>query len=47
MAEARRAMLELADEMKRGVCEHPDVETLLLTLSHDLKNVKGNISPNL
>jgi len=41
VAEARRAMLELADEMKRGVCEHPEVETLLLTLSHDLKNVKG------
>ena len=40
VAEARRAMLELADEMKRGVCEHPDVETLLLTLSRELKNVK-------
>lgn len=41
VAEARRAMLELADEMKRGVCEHPEVETLLLTLSHELKKVKG------
>ena len=41
VAEARRAMLELADEMKHHVCEHPEVETLLLTLSHDLKNVKG------
>ncbi len=41
VAEARRAMLELADEMKRGVCEHPEVETLLLTLSCDLKNAKG------
>lgn len=41
VAEARRAMLELANEMKRGVCEHPEVETLLLALSHDLKKVKG------
>ena len=40
-AEARRIMLELADEMKHGVCEHPEVETLLLTLSHDLKKAKG------
>ncbi len=41
VAEARRAMLELADEMKRGGCEHPEVETLLLALSQELKNVKG------
>ena len=41
VAEARRAMLELANEMKRGVCEHPEIETLLLALSHDLKKVKG------
>ena len=41
VAETRRAMLELANEMKRGVCEHPEVETLLLTLSRDLKNAKG------
>ena len=41
VAEARRAMLELASEMKRGVCEHPEVETLLLALSRDLKNAKG------
>ena len=41
VAEARRTMLELADEMKRGGCEHPEVETLLLALSHDLKKVKG------
>ena len=41
VAEARRVMLELTDEMKRGVCEHPEVETLLLTLFHDLKSVKG------
>ena len=41
VAEARRSMLELADEMKRDVCEHPETETLLLTLSRELKNVKG------
>ena len=41
VAEARRAMLELAGEMKRDVCEHPKAETLLLTLSRALKNVKG------
>ena len=41
VAEARRAMLELADEMKRGVCEHPEVETLLLILSNNLKSAKG------
>lgn len=41
VAEVRRAMLELANEMKLGICEHPEVETLLLALSHDLKNAKG------
>ena len=41
VAEARRTMLELADEMKQGVCEHPEVEQLMLTLSRDLKNVKS------
>ncbi|MBD5083873.1 MAG: sel1 repeat family protein [Clostridiales bacterium] len=41
VAEARRTMLELADEMKRGVCEHPEAEQLMLTLSSELKNVKG------
>jgi len=41
VAEARRAMLELADEMKRGVCEHPEAEQMLLTLSCELKNAKG------
>ena len=41
VAEARRAMLELANEMKLGICEHPEVETLLLALSHNLKNAKG------
>ena len=41
VAETRRAMLELADKMKRGICEHPEAEQMLLTLSHELKNVKG------
>ena len=39
VAEARRAMLELADEMKRGVCEHPEAEQLILVLAHELKNM--------
>lgn len=41
VAEARRTMLELADEMKRGVCEHPEAEQLMLTLARELKSVKG------
>ena len=41
VAEARRTMLELADEMKWGVCEHPEAEQMLLTLARELKNVKG------
>ena len=41
VAEARRSMLELADEMRQGVCEHPEAEQLMLTLAHELKNVKG------
>ena len=41
VAEARRTILELADEMRQGVCEHPEAERLMLTLAHELKNVKG------
>ena len=41
VAEARRAMLELADEMRRGVCEYPEAEQMLLSLSRELKNAKG------
>ncbi len=41
VAEARRAMLELADEMRWGVCEHPEAEQMLLSLSRELKNAKG------
>ena len=39
--EARRTMLELADEMTQGVCEHPEAEQLVLTLACELKKVKG------
>ena len=41
VAEAHRTVLELADEMRRGVCEHPEAEQLMLKLSSELKNVKG------
>ena len=41
VAGARRVMLELADEMKRGVCEYPEAEQMLLSLSRELKKSKG------
>ena len=41
MAETRRAMLELANEIQQGVCEHPEAEQMLLSLSRELKNAKG------
>ena len=41
VAEARRTMLELADQMKHGICEHPETEQLMLTLAQELKNMKG------
>ena len=41
VAEARRTMLELADQMKRGICEHPEAEQLMVKLSCELKNVTG------
>ena len=41
VAEAHRTMLELANEMKQGVCEHPKAEQMLLSLSRELKNAKG------
>ena len=34
-------MLELANEMKQGVYEHPEAEQMLLSLSRELKNAKG------
>ena len=39
--EARRTMLELTDQMKHGICEHPEAEQLMLTLAQELENVKG------
>ncbi len=41
VAKARCAMLELANEMKQGVCEHPEAEQMLLSLSRELKKSKG------
>ena len=41
VAEAHRTMMEMANEMKRGVCEHPEAEQLMLTLARELKSVKG------
>ena len=40
VAEAHRTVLELADEMRRGVCEHLEAEQLMLTLARELKSVK-------
>ena len=41
VAEARRTMLELADQMKHGICEHPEAEQLMLTLAQELKHLKS------
>ena len=41
VAEARRTMLELADQMKHSICEHPEAEQLMLTLAQELKHLKG------
>ena len=41
VAETRRTILDLSDEMKRGICEHPEAERLMLTLASELKTVKG------
>lgn len=42
--EARRAMLELVQTMRDGVCNHPDVERLMLELAAQLETVKGKKS---
>ena len=39
--EARRAMLELVQSMREGVCNHPDVEQLMQELAAQLGTVKG------
>ena len=39
--EARRAMLELIQSMREGVCNHPDAEQLMQELAAQLETVKG------
>ena len=42
--EARKAMLELVQVMKDGICDHPEVERLMLELAMQLETVKGKKS---
>lgn len=42
--EARKAMLELARQMRRGVCQQLEAERMLLNLSQQLENVHGKKS---
>lgn len=42
--ETRRAMLELVQTMRDGVCNHPDTEQLMLELAVQLETVKGKKS---
>ena len=42
--QARRAMLELVQTMRDGVCNHPDAEQLMLELAAQLETVKGKKS---
>ena len=42
--QARRAMLELVQTMRDGVCNHPDAEQLMLELAAQLGTVKGKKS---
>ena len=39
--EARASMLALVKEMRQGICDHPETEELILKLSQELGNVKG------
>lgn len=41
---ARKAMLELVQMMKEGICDHPEVERLMLELAMQLETVKGKKS---
>lgn len=43
--QARRAMLELVQTMRDGVCNHPDAEQLMLELAAQLETVKGKPAP--
>ena len=42
--EARQAMLKLARSMRKGICDHPDAEQLMLELAARLETVKGKKS---
>ena len=42
--ETRRAIRKLTQEMARSICNHPDVEKLMQTLSAQLETVKGKKS---
>ena len=42
--EARKAMLELVQVMKEGICDHPEVECLMRELAMQLETVKGKKS---
>ena len=39
--EARKAMLEMVQYMKDGICDHPEAEQLMLELAMQLEHVKG------
>jgi TPR repeat protein len=39
--QARASMLALVKEMRQGLCDHPEAEELILKLSRELGNVKG------
>lgn len=42
--QARREMLELVRTMRTGLCDHPEVETLILQLAQGLETVRGKKS---
>ena len=42
--ETRRVMLELSQQMRESVCEHPEAERMMLDLAQQLGDVKGKKS---
>lgn len=42
--QSRQALRDLAREMQSGICDHPEVEELMLTLAAQLETVKGKKS---
>ncbi|MEG1578352.1 MAG: MobP3 family relaxase [Oscillospiraceae bacterium] len=42
--EARQALLELARQMQNGICNHPDMEPLMMQLTQTLETVNGKKS---